>query len=117
MPYVNLPPGARGFRMQSDGTHYRAAREGGRVWVEERHVADINGMGGNGDAGLLNARLNEYGVSGAKGKFCPGCGFHAYAFTAECPRCHAEMPPAPQASLPPADGDPAPVAGTARQAP
>lgn len=82
MPYVNLPPGNRGFTMQSDGTHYRAAREGGRVWVEEHHVADINGMGGNGDAGLLNALFREYGI--ADGRRC-ACGFANYFWP--CSRC------------------------------
>lgn len=96
MPYVNLPPGNRGFRMQSDGTHYQAAREGGRVWVEDRHVADINGMGGNGDAGLLNARFAEYGTAGKPGRVCTRCGFIAYPWSMNCPRSSCGAPTEPE---------------------
>jgi hypothetical protein len=94
MPYVNLPPGQRSIGMY-DGSRYAAAREGGRVEVDERHVAHINAMDGNGDAGLLNARFREYGTRGKAGRVCP-CSARVWnSWSAACPKCGGPTEPEP----------------------
>jgi hypothetical protein len=94
MPYVNCPPGMAGLRME-DGKHYRAGREGGRMFVEDRHVPFIDAMPGNGTAGLVTARFREYGGKGKPGRRCTGCGRVYYPWTLTCPRaaCGAATEP------------------------
>ena len=54
MRVVNLPPGCQGLRLE-DGTHYRAAREGGRITVSDDHAKAIDAIPGNGTAGLVSS--------------------------------------------------------------
>ena len=93
MPYVNLPPGNRGLRME-DGTHYRASREGGRVEVSSEHAAAIDRIGGTGTAGLLTASFREFG-GGKNGRWCFSCEPARLwnAWNAVCPRCGAATQP------------------------
>lgn len=96
MPYVNCPPGMRGLHME-DGTRYRADREGGRMLVDDRHVAAIDRMGGNGTAGLVTARFREFGGSKTPGRWCVACQparlWNAWNLTCPRPGCGAETVP------------------------
>lgn len=102
MPYMNLPPGNKSVRMSDGSAPYVADRAGGRVFVEDRHVRDINAVGGNGTAGLLHAGFREFGTRKA-GRQCTGCGRIYYAWTTVCPRasCGAATEPEwPSAAVP-----------------
>lgn len=79
-----VPPGNKQLRMY-DGTVLKADR--GHVTIDNPdHAKAINAMGGNGDAGLLNAAFAVHGAVTKPGRVCPACGFHGYAFTMTCPR-------------------------------
>jgi hypothetical protein len=94
---MNLPPGNSALKMH-DGRRYKAARPGGKVWVEDRHVADINAVSGNGTAGLLTAGFREFTAGTGNGRWCRNCQPARLwnAWNASCPRCgsatEAEQP-------------------------
>lgn len=95
MPYVNLPPGNSALRMY-DGTRYKAARPGGRVFVSDAHARAIDGMSGNGDAGLVGtARFREFGSGAVRGRWCTTCQparlWNPWNLT--CSKCGAETVP------------------------
>jgi hypothetical protein len=62
------------------GRKYDADRRG-RIQVENpQHAAAIRRALGDSARAVT-------GFDGAPGRACPGCGFHAFAFTVTCPRC------------------------------
>jgi hypothetical protein len=95
LPYVNLPPGNSGLRME-DGTPYKAARPGGRVEVSDEHAHAIDRIPGNGVAGLLTATFREFGTKGKPGRVCTRCGRVSYAWSMICPRSSCNAPTEPE---------------------
>ena len=91
---VNLAPGCSGFTMAGDGTHYKAGRPGGHVDVADHHAPYIDGMSGNGDAGLLSAKGRHF-IGTRKGRRCTGCGRLWNVWSLTCPReqCGAATEP------------------------
>lgn len=94
---VNLAPGCSGFTMAGDGTHYKAGRPGGHVDVADHHAPYIDGMSGNGDAGLLSAKGAHY-LGTKAGRWCAPCSFLAQIWSKECPRCGRPTVPEPPVS-------------------
>lgn len=79
-----------------DGKSVKATREGGRMFVEDHHAKAINAMGGNGDAGLVNAS-NRVVIGTKRGMRCPACHRLWNAWNAECPKCQQPTVPEPSA--------------------
>lgn len=95
VPYVNLPPGNSGLRME-DGTHYKAPRAGGRVFVSDEHARAIDRLPGNGDAGLVGtATFREFGTAGKTGRWCTSCQPARLwnPWNQTCPKCGAATEP------------------------
>lgn len=59
------------------------------MFVDDHHAKAINAMGGNGDAGLLNAS-NRTTLGTKKGMRCPACNRLWNAWTTICHSC--ELP-------------------------
>ena len=89
---VNLAPGCSGFTMAGDGTHYKAGRPGGHVDVADHHAPYINGMSGNGDAGLLSAKGAHY-IGTKNGRWCGACRRLWNVWNHGCPKCGGTTQP------------------------
>ena len=94
MPLVNLPPGCKSLQMQ-DGRKYVAGRAGGTVQVSDSHAKAIDGMSGNGTAGLVTAGFRVFGSSPKAGRWCRTCQPARLwnAWNVSCPRCGAATEP------------------------
>jgi len=98
MPYVNLPPGCSGLSFE-DGSRAKAARPGGRVFLTEAQANTVDGMGGNGTAGLVTGNTGTH-VGTKTGRWCMECTPPRLwnAWSKQCPRCGADTQPEALAS-------------------
>lgn len=83
MARVAVPNNSLGIEM-ADGTKYD--NQGGYVDVADHHAPYIN-TSLNGRQGFLSTtRFTAIGTR--RGRRCPGCRFHAQAWSETCPRCN-----------------------------
>lgn len=72
-----------------DGTEY--ATSAGHVQVDDpRHAREIESSF-TLDAGMIEHRRHVFSDSMDAGRACSECGFVAWSWSSECPRCHSPL--------------------------
>lgn len=91
MPYVQLPPGCSSLRFE-DGSRAKAARPGGRVFLNEAQANTVDRMDGNGTAGLVTGNTGTH-VGTKRGRWCERCRRLWNAWSLACPKCGDDTTP------------------------